>query len=272
MQITVLVDNTTNTQYLKAEAGYSVYLVDGKTKILFDTGETSLFLENAQRLGINLGDLDYIVLSHGHHDHSRGLNYLLPLYTENKETRPVLLCHPQAFIRRIKNDQELGIDLTEDSLNASFTIKKSSEPFWITERLVFLGEIKRKFSFEGLNSLGQIVKDKTFEPDHLPDDTAIAYKSAQGLVIITGCSHSGICNIIEQAKEICQEKRILAVIGGLHLLKPSAEQLNNTYKYLRKSNIDKLYACHCTDLSSRIALAQIGNLQEVCVGLTRTFP
>ncbi len=271
MQITILVDNTTNTQYLKAEAGYSVYLVEGKTKILFDTGETSLFLENAQRLGINLGDLDYVVLSHGHHDHSRGLHYLLPLYTENNAIKPVLLAHPQAFYRRVKNDQELGLDLAEDTLSAGFMIQKSIDPIWITDRIVFLGEIKRKFSFEGNNPIGVIIKDKISESDHIQDDTALVYKSNQGLVIITGCSHAGICNIIEQAKEICQEKRILTIIGGLHLRKPSADQLNGTIKYLRKSKIDKLYACHCTDLPSRIALSQIGNLQEVCVGLTRTF-
>lgn len=275
MRLTVLVDNTTNTQNLKAEAGLSIYIEDRNTKILFDTGESSLFLENAGRLGINLPAANYVVLSHGHHDHSWGLNYLLPLYAKahgKMPTTPVLLAHPLAFSRRIKEDQELGLNITEQTLANYFTIQKSSFPVWITDRLVFLGEINRQFAFEGTSSIGQIIKNNVTEADFMQDDTALAYKSSQGLVIITGCSHSGICNIVEQAKQICQDNRILAIIGGLHLRKPSAEQLDGTIAYINQTNVANLYACHCTDQPSRIALAQTGKLRELTVGQTLEFP
>lgn len=275
MKLTILVDNTTTTRNLKAEAGLSIYIEDRTSKILFDTGESSLFLENARQLGINLFDLNYLVLSHGHHDHSWGLNHLLPLYTpadKSLPTAPVLVAHPLAFQRRVKEKQELGLNIAEETLANFFTIQKSSVPVWITDRLVFLGEINRQFEFEGTNTIGQIIKNNVAEPDFMQDDSALAYKSTQGLVIITGCSHSGICNVVEQAKQICQNDRVLTIIGGLHLRKPSAEQLNGTIAYLSQTNVEKLYACHCTDQPSRIALSQLGNLCETTVGLTLEFP
>lgn len=177
MRITVLVDNTSNTRNLKAEAGLSIYLEDRATKILFDTGESSLFLENAAQLGFNLLDNTYVVLSHGHHDHSWGLNHLLPLYTQAGKTAPnlpTLLAHPLAFNRRVKENQELGLNIPEEILANFFILQKSRVPVWITEQLVFLGEINRQFDFEGTNTIGQIIKNNIAEADLMQDDTALA--------------------------------------------------------------------------------------------------
>ncbi len=274
MKITVLVDNTTNKRDLKAESGFSLYIEDQSTTILFDTGCSTLFLENAHKLDIDPLQAKYVVLSHGHYDHTWGLKHLHNLH-QNMNTisnvKPILLAHPLAFNQRMRDNTEMGCDITETDLLHSFTIKKSTIPVWITDQLVFLGKIKRTFSYEGNHTIGQIIKDGTPIPDSMEDDTALAYKSNQGLVIITGCSHSGICNIVEQAKQICQDHRILAIIGGFHLRKPPIEQLNGTIDYLQQANVKKLYACHCTDQSSRIALAQLGNLQETSVGLTLEY-
>ena len=279
MRLTVLVDNsvgnTTATRGLKSEAGLSIYIEDQATRILFDTGESSLFLDNARQLGINLFDIQYIVLSHGHHDHSWGLTYLLDRYAQTKDplrSAPILLAHPQAFCRRFKGTEELGFTTSDEKLARFLTVQKSNSPVWITDRLVFLGEINRQFPFEGIHSIGQIVENNVAEEDFMQDDTALAYKSPDGLIIITGCSHSGICNIAEQAKQICQDNRILAIIGGLHLQNPPLKQINSTIDYLKKENLKGLYACHCTDQPSRIALAQLGNLGEVNVGFTLEFP
>jgi len=87
------------------------------------------------------------------------------------------------------------------------------------------------------------------------------------LVIITGCSHSGICNIVEQAKKLCREEKVIDIVGGLHLLNPSDEQLRGTLEYLGKLGPDSMHACHCTDLRSKIALSKVVNIKEVGVGL-----
>ena len=271
MQLTVLVDNTTNKQNLP---GLSFYLEDNETKLLFDFGESSLFLENAELMGINVFDVNYVVLSHGHHDHSWGLKHLLQKarYRPFRHSAPILLAHPLAFHSRIKENKELGLNIPIDNLANYFTISKSALPVWLTDRIVFLGQIQRQFTYEGTHSIGQIMTENGIENDFMYDDTALAYKSSQGLVIITGCSHSGISNIVEQAKFICNDDRIHTIIGGFHLRNPSYEQLSGTLDYLNKANVQSLYACHCTDLSSRIFLAQLGNLKEVTVGLTLEFP
>jgi 7,8-dihydropterin-6-yl-methyl-4-(beta-D-ribofuranosyl)aminobenzene 5'-phosphate synthase len=269
MKLTILVDNTTNTQDLKAEAGFSLYIEDQSTNILFDTGCSALFMENAHKLSIDLSKAQYIVLSHGHYDHTWGLKHLLNMYqnVNTLPTKPILLTHPLSFNQRTRDTTELGCNVTEAELIDFFSIHKSKDPVWITDKLVFLGEIERKFSYEGNHTIGQIIKNGIAVADSMEDDTALAYKSSQGLVIITGCSHSGICNIVEEAKQICQDDRVLAIIGGLHLRKPPTEQLSGTIAYLQEANVKQLYACHCTDQPSRIALAQLGNLQETTVGL-----
>jgi len=90
-------------------------------------------------------------------------------------------------------------------------------------------------------------------------------------VIITGCSHSGICNITEYARKVCDEKRIIAIIGGLHLLNPPKAQLAGTAEYIKKLNLTSLYACHCTDFHSKCALAKVAPVKEVGVGLCVKF-
>lgn len=95
------------------------------------------------------------------------------------------------------------------------------------------------------------------------DDSALAYKSSNGLVIITGCSHSGICNIVETAKRVCGEERVVDIIGGLHLLNPSKEQLDSTLQYLGQ----EMHPCHCTSLNSKMALSKSARISEVGVGL-----
>lgn len=148
------------------------------------------------------------------------------------------------------------MNLSESSLSKYFDLFLSAEPVWLTNKLVFLGEIPRKFSFEG----------KSFGTDKLTDDSALAYDAKTGLTIITGCSHSGICSIVEHAKQVCNSKKVSKIIGGLHLLNPSNKQLHGTINYLKKLNLSHLYACHCTDLKSKIVLSRKINIEETSVG------
>jgi len=115
------------------------------------------------------------------------------------------------------------------------------------------------------------MKPEGEEPDYLYDDTALAYKSSQSLGIITGCSHSGICNIVEQAKKLCKEERVIDIVGGLHLLDPSEKQMKGTLEYMKKLNPKQVHACHCTDLNSKIALSKVVDLKEVGVGLVLEY-
>ena len=145
------------------------------------------------------------------------------------------------------------------------------EPLWLTPDLVFLGQIERKFNFENRHSIGKTMTVPEGLDDYLYDDTALAYKSRDGLVIITGCSHSGICNIMEYARKVCEEERIADVIGGFHLMKPSQEQLDGILDYIRLIRPARLHPCHCTDFKSKAALLAIAEVEEIGTGMLLEF-
>jgi 7,8-dihydropterin-6-yl-methyl-4-(beta-D-ribofuranosyl)aminobenzene 5'-phosphate synthase len=275
MKLTVLVDNNTLIdRYFFAEPGLSFLLEDSGIRVLFDTGYSDIFLINARKMGLSLLDLDYLVLSHGHLDHSWGLGPLIRLFTEAGIEKlpgrpPVLVAHPLAFeSKKTEEIGEIGSLLTSKKLSEHFRLRLSSTPLWLSEKLVFLGEIPRNFTFEAEAAVGY-VKDSEGNkiPDLLPDDTALVYRAEAGLVIITGCSHSGICNIAEYAKEVCGDSRILDIVGGFHLLEPSEERMRGTLEYLKKLGPGCVHACHCTDLNSKIELSKVCRLKEVGVGL-----
>lgn len=250
---------------------------DGETRILFDAGYSDAFLKNAHRMGQDLRQLDWIVLSHGHFDHTWGLDILIRHYFESISaklaiSRPTLLAHPQAFTSKAhRGEPEIGMMLTEDKLARHFDIQKSADPIWLTDKLVTLGQIERILDFEPPTSLGTRLDVDGEVDDFLPDDTAMAYVTDEGLVVIAGCAHAGICNTVEQAKRVTGIDRVHTVLGGFHLQKAKPERLDPTTDYLAALDLNGLYACHCTDLAAKISLARKCPIVEVGSGLSLTF-
>ena len=258
MKLTVLVDNNTIIdEYYLGEPGLSFYIEDNDTKILFDTGYSDVFLRNADSLNISLDNLDYLVLSHGHNDHTGGLRYI-----KDKLQNTTLITHPQLFVKRFHEGLEVGSPIDKHDLNV-LTFINTKDTLKITDRLYYLGQIDRVNSFEN-RTIGTL-KDNT--PDSVIDDSALAYKTDEGLFIITGCSHSGICNIIEKAKKELNEERIIGVIGGFHLMEDN-KQLYDTVQYFKRNKITNLYPCHCCNLVSKIKMSKVANVHEVGVGLS----
>jgi 7,8-dihydropterin-6-yl-methyl-4-(beta-D-ribofuranosyl)aminobenzene 5'-phosphate synthase len=278
MKLTVLVDNNTLIdRYFLGEPGVSYFVEDEDKKILFDVGYSDAFIANARKLAIDLLDVDFVVLSHGHLDHTWGLIPLVRLYTEGiienlSVKKPTLVAHPATLSSRTFGDlAEIGSILPKSKLSRHFHLELSSKPVYLTEQLVFLGEIERANQFEAKKPIGRVLENGVERDDFLIDDSALAYKSSEGLVIITGCSHAGICNIVEHAKKVCNDDRVVDIIGGFHLLNPSTEQLQGTLEYMKSQCPDCVHACHCTDLNSKIALSQVVDLEEVGVGLTLEY-
>ena len=278
MRLTVLVDNNTFIdQYLVGEPAVSYYIEAEGKKILFDTGYSDVFLLNAAKLGIDLMAINTMVLSHGHPDHSWGLAYLLRLYSEARASgkmthKPVLVAHPQVFAQRsYQGDPQIGSLLQPLDLAPFFDIQLSKDPVKITENLTFLGEIERRNDFEAQESLGELVIDGQKSPDWVMDDSALVYRSREGIVIITGCSHAGICNIVEQARRVSGAANVVDIIGGFHLLEPSVKQLEGTADYLASIHPEEVHACHCTDLRSKMALGKVINIREVGCGLVLEY-
>lgn len=278
MQLTVLVDNNTfMDRYYLAEPGLSVFIEAEGKKVLFDLGYSDVFMINANKKGIHFYDLDTVAISHSHLDHTWGFDALIKMFTEMRfEQRPYkkpqLIAHPEAFISRtFDGGDEFGIMTRKDVLARYFDLVTRKEPLWLTENLVYLGEIPRENDFEARTPIGKIETSAGWQDDYMLDDTALAYRSSEGLVVITGCSHAGICNIVERAKEVCGERRVLDVIGGFHLQQPSAAQLNGTLQYFADLKPAVLHACHCTDLASKIALSQVAAIKEVGAGMVLKY-
>lgn len=259
MKLTVLTENTASPDFL-AEFGLSYLLEHDDMKILFDTGSTDVFKKNAGKLDIDLQTVDMIVLSHGHWDHGNGLKYL-----KNKP----LLCHPGVFIRRYhKNDDvHIGLELSREELEQRFQIILSGTPYKISDKIIFLGEIPRRNAFE---SKSTAFMDEHGKEDYIPDDSALTMVVNDELVVVSGCAHSGICNIIEYARDVTGVKKVNTVIGGFHL-KSDDRQTKETIQYLKDLQIAKVLPSHCTQLPALAAFYREFQMEQVRAGMVFHF-
>lgn len=253
MRVTVLNEDHAG-KVCGAEHGLSL-LIDADKKILFDVGPSGIFLKNTQTLGANLDDVDFIVLSHGHHDHGNGLNLI-----KNKK----LVCHPDCFIKkyRKKDGHYNGLQMTLEEAKKNFELILSKEPYQISENIIFLGEIPRTNDFEAKKT--DFFREGKKE-DFIMDDSALAIKSEKGLVVISGCSHSGICNILEYAKKVSGVENIYAVIGGFHM-ETAGEVTIKTIDYFKKERIEKVYPSHCTELPALSKFYEVFNISQTRSG------
>lgn len=236
LKVTVLNDNRLYNSSLSCEHGLSLYIETEDQKILFDTGDSDLFLRNAEKIGIRPEEADCIVLSHGDYDHTGGLRYL--------PGGQKLMAHPMATAFRIsrKRGTPAGMPMSEEDLKAKYRVCFSREPQKLGEHILFLGEIERVTDFEG-KSFPMIDEQKRTYP--CPDDSGLAIRTGEGLVVISGCAHSGICNTVEYAKKLTGETHVRAVLGGFHLLKMD-ETAQKTIDYM-KENTDMVCLAHCTE-------------------------
>ncbi len=260
MKITILTENVAGGKFL-AEHGLSYLIdIDGE-KILFDTGYTNVFLENAAKLEIDIcNDVEKVVLSHGHWDHGDGLQFI-----KNK----TLITHPASFSKRFRkaDHSTVGLKLKREEIQEKFRLTETKSHYQISTNLFFLGEIPRLNDFESRTTSFEF---ENGEDDFVPDDSALAAVVINELVVITGCSHSGICNICEQAKKVTGISKIKAVIGGFHL-KLKNRQTTETIDYFKKNNIEKLYPSHCTELPALAAFYDEFKIEQVKTGMILKF-
>lgn len=259
MKLTVLVDNTTMIdQHCLGEPAFSCWLETGGKRVLFDTGYSDVFLRNGKTLGIPVEEADFVVLSHGHDDHAGGLRHLIPALGGR---RPVLAAHPAALEPKREDGAEIGCPVSREALEAAFDLRLTREPLWLTDQLVFLGEIPELVEPRG--SLGTAADGG---PDRLLDDSALAYRGENGVYIVTGCSHSGICNILEYAKQVTKARCVAGVLGGFHLPHRD-ERSRRTIGYLAQEAIGELWPCHCTGFRVRMEMARQMDVGDAGVGL-----
>lgn len=238
MKITVLTENRYCENNCINEDGLAIYIETDGNKLLLDSGITDAFLKNAKTLGVNLDEVNIIALSHGHWDHGNGLKYL--------NNRKTLILHPECYTKRYslrRNMEYAGINESREELAEKFDLIETKEPYKIFENVWFLGEINRKSEVPVKNLPTVLENEKT---DYLYDDCGgVVVKSENGIVVFSSCSHSGIDNIIEQAKRITDENRVVAVIGGFHL-KEIDSYTDRIIQYFKDNRVQTAYMGHCT--------------------------
>lgn len=257
VKITVLSENTVGIPSgLTGEWGLALLVETAGAKILLDTGERGNILANAAALQVNLREVDALVMSHGHYDHSGGMRDFLRLRGEV----PVYV-HPDFFSPHYSarpREQYIGVPYCRkelESLGARFVWERN--PRQIAPGLWISGEVPRQTDFEKGDSRLVTVENGQKIPDPLRDDMSLYCVTDEGLVIILGCAHAGVVNIVEHARRVTGVDRIYGIIGGTHLGPASREQQEATITYLQGLNLKFLAANHCTGLPVAAHLAAI---------------
>jgi len=261
LTVSVLIENETNAKTLACEHGLSLLLTCEGTTLLFDTGASNAFLNNADVLGANLDAVSAIVLSHGHYDHTGGLDHALRRFAQKQNGEsprlllPQVIAHPDILLHRRRGATEtdpgkyLGVPEPALALLQKWPLRLQKKPLQLTDNLHYLGEIPRKYP-EMQALLGEIARDGVYEADRILDDSALVYVHGKGkgksLTVIAGCAHSGIINIIEHARLVTGIRRIHAVIGGMHMKDASDAVKNRILCYFAEQDIEMLRGCHCT--------------------------
>ncbi len=283
--VTTLVDNVTDAlladagpvrrapfalaaagEVLRAEHGFSCLVEvtkDGRTtRVLFDTGITpDGLMENMRRLELSPGAIDVIVLSHGHWDHTTGMHGLAAAVGPAR--LPVLI-HPEFWRRRrvaIPGREPIELPSTSRGAleGAGFEIVEERQPsFLLDGSLLVTGEVDRTTAFERGFAAHQAERHGRWEPDPLilDDQALVAHVRGRGLVVVTGCGHSGIVNILRYVRRLTGEDHLHAVIGGFHLSGAHFEPIiAPTCDALADLAPDHLVPCHCTGWRAIHALA-----------------
>lgn len=250
MIIKTLVENTSVSEDFNSEHGLSLYLETKKHKILFDFGKSNLFIENAKKMNVDLSEVDLAVISHGHYDHGGGLKAFLEMNDQAK-----IYLNKKAFNQYYANrpggkKEYIGLDQA---------LKENNRLIYVDDYLVIDDELQlfsnvlgRKMYPSGNKDLF-IKVDNQYILDDFGHEQNMIIAEDNHMVLIAGCAHNGIVNIIEHInkKDIYPSH----VIGGFHLYNPSKNineeprKVMDIAKYLESTG-SMYYTCHCTGIES----------------------
>jgi 7,8-dihydropterin-6-yl-methyl-4-(beta-D-ribofuranosyl)aminobenzene 5'-phosphate synthase len=257
-RITTLADNTAGAPQTFAEWGFSALIeADGKS-ILMDTGRGHAIIHNAELLDVDLKKTDVIVLSHGHADHTGGLQRILQ--SIRKEV-PVIgapeIWGQKYSTRGTTTPKYIGIPYQRaelESLGARFNLSK--KPSKLSKNVMTTGEVPVVTDFEKVGGDTLLVKvDDDFQLDQFPDDRALIVTTELGLVVILGCAHRCLINTLYHAQNLTGIKRIHTVVGGCHLMDASEERIIKTIAALKDLDVQNVGVSHCTGLKAGAMMA-----------------
>lgn len=271
--IHIIVDNKAAEGFV-AEHGFSLWVQADERTILFDTGNKEALSVNLKKLNLDLSALTDLVLSHGHYDHSGGVETVLGSRSDIQ-----VYLHKAAMQQRYARDKDGArpVRMPPGSMQSLWRVAEDSihwltHPLKISNHIGLSGPIPRRTGYEDAG--GPFYHDPYGErPDPIDDDNALWIQTPEGLIICVGCSHAGIVNTIQAVTEITGETTIRSVVGGLHLVNASSRRLKKTAEALNALDLHQIVACHCTGEEAYLYLQKHLDCRFTrgCAGLTLPF-
>ena len=265
-KMTVVVDNIAGNN-LKGEWGLAILVEYGDKKILVDSGASSLFAKNMEKMGLDIKDVDYAILSHAHYDHSD----CMPAFFKNNTKAKFYLRETSGedcYSKKLFFHVYIGI-LKNVMSKYSDRIEIVSGDYKLTDGVYLIPH-----KTANLDKIGEREKmyrktDKGWVADDFSHEQSLVLDTDKGLVIINSCSHGGAVNIINEIRQTFPDKHVYGLIGGFHLFNKTEQEVNEVAKNIKDTEIEYVCTGHCTgDKAYQILKEQLGDhLQQLHTGL-----
>lgn len=248
IRITTLIENSRGEHLaLKNEHGVSFCIETGDHMVLFDTGQSGLFLLNAEQLRIDLGKTEHVILSHGHYDHTGGL---MALFERAKHFD--VLVGKGFFEEKYAELPGGGYEFLGNNFTEKDLVKRGIQFGELTEQVrevvpgvYAMGSFPRIHPDEIIKERFQLMRAGRFVPDRFDDEIMIVVDSPKGIIALLGCSHPGMRNMLDAVKSYFK-KPLYAVLGGTHLVEATPEAMRQSLDYLERGNLEIIGVSHCT--------------------------
>ncbi len=265
MKFRFLMENKTDGPGCVAEHGLSVYIEAKGRKLLFDAGPSERFVENAKHLGVDLKQVDAVIISHGHYDHTGGV----PAFCEINRSAPVYI-HKNAFYETygLENGEwekeTCGIRWTEEQKEAvESRLVRTDGVTRLSEEILISGTIPEIRGYEPTETFYRRLENGRYEPDPMDHEQILVIREPEGLYVFSGCSHRGVVPAVRYARELFGGERIAALIAGMHLYSAEKAMREKVIAQILSEEMDLVVPVHCTGID---AICDLKNaLGEKCM-------